>query len=193
MQVDGLTMHPPRIKKSLLLNNTAIWNQYLELYLYAVKKMDESVEVGIENVHKLKEEQGLPDTEFGFGYTPSEVNLWIDAINQSLHKQRVGHVLDVGHARNNGELSSRFPISRWYEQMGDNIVAYHIHQVLQAEDCLKNHNAIENWFGPLISYASFFYAWEKLLIRHRPIFLEVRRIENFEKSLEEFSKLLQPL
>ena len=190
LQADGLTMHPPRIRKSLLLNDTAIWEQYLELYLYAVKKMDTSVKIGIENIHKLKSEEGLSEEDFGFGYTPSEVSFWIDAINQALGGTRVGHVLDVGHARNNGELSSRFPISRWYEQMGSKIVAYHIHQVLQTEDGLKNHNAIEDWFGPLISYASFFYAWEKEMIQHSPIFLEVRGIENFQKSLNSFLKLL---
>ena len=190
MQANGLTMHPPRIQKSLLFSDAAIWEQYLELYVYAVKKMDASVKIGIENVHKSKSEEGLAKEELGFGYTPSEVSLWIDAINQALSEKRVGHVLDVGHTRNNGELSSRFPISRWYELMGDKIVAYHIHQVLQTENGLKNHNAIENWFGPLISYASFFSAWEKGMIHHGPVFLEVRGIENFQKSLDGFSKLL---
>ena len=70
--------------------------------------------------------------------------------------ERVGHVLDVGHARNNGYLASVYPVGRWYELMGERTVAYHIHQVVRSENGLKNHRPIENWFGPMISYVSFF-------------------------------------
>jgi hypothetical protein len=103
----------------------------------------------------------------------------------------VGHILDVGHARNNGNIASTHPIGRWYEIMGKRTVAYHIHQVLPApKGGMKNHNAIETWLGPIINYSSFFYSWEKNVLNHKPVFLEVQGRENYQKSIDAFEKLL---
>jgi hypothetical protein len=77
--------------------------------------------------------------------------------------------------------------------MGDKIVAYHIHQVLAAEKGMQNHNAIENWLGPIINYSSFFYSWEKNVINHKPVFLEVKGCVNYQKSIDAFDELLRNL
>ena len=98
--------------------------------------------------------------------------------------------LDVGHARNNGVFAQMYPISRWYEIMGKKTVAYHIHQVLAAERGMNNHNAIENWLGPIINYSSFFYSWEKKVINNMPTFLEVQGSVNYQKSIDAFDNLL---
>ncbi len=183
VKADGMTMHPPKIKTHEI---EKVWDEILELYVYAVKNADERVKIGIENIH-----MGKADTreDRGFGYTPQEVSKLIDAINESFGTpKRVGHTLDVGHARNNSFLASKFPISRWFETMGQKTVAYHIHQVISASGAYKNHTPIENWFGPMISYVSFFHGWEKGTINRVPIFLEVRGCDNYQKSIEGFNE-----
>ena len=53
---------------------------------------------------------------------------------------------------------------------------------------LTNHRAIEDWLGPVICYASYFYAWRENILNHAPIFLEVRGCENYEKSIQAFER-----
>jgi len=186
INADGITMHPPKVKISEL---DEAYDLFLELYKYAAESMSDKVKIGIENLHK---EYGETDNDRSFGYIPKEVTMWIDAINDAVGKEnRVCHTLDVGHARNNGVFAQMFPISRWYEIMGKRTVAYHIHQVIPHDGKMKNHTAIENWFGPMISYVSFFYAWEKEIINHVPIFLEVRGHANYEKSVSALRKILE--
>ncbi|MBQ8408412.1 MAG: metallophosphoesterase family protein [Clostridia bacterium] len=191
IQADGLTMHPPRrVRVCDMPCGGKLWNEFLEIYLYTVKRIPAHVRVGIENMH-IEAGEGKNEQR-SFGYTPAEVSALIDALNDAMSDPgRVGHILDVGHARNNGHLASTYPISRWYEIMGQRTVAYHIHQVLAAEKGMKNHNAIENWLGPIINYASFFYSWEKKVINHRPVFLEVQGCVNYQKSIEAFERLLR--
>lgn len=190
VKADGLTMHPPRrVRLCDMTEGGELWNEFLECYLYTVKKVSPGVCVGIENMHM--EAGDGNNMQRSFGYTPIEVSAWINAINTALgDTQRVGHILDVGHARNNGYLSQNYPVSRWYEIMGNKTVAYHIHQVLAAEKGMKNHNAIETWLGPIINYSSFFYSWEKNVINHKPVFLEVQGSVNYQKSIDAFEKLL---
>ncbi len=186
VKADGLTIHPPRVKKRELLNDEKIWNTFLDLYVYAVKSMDDNVKIGIENLHISHSEEESAD--YSFGYTPNEVSAWIDAINERTLPDRAGHLLDVGHARNNGIFAQMYPISKWYQIMGKKAVAYHIHQVIPSEDGIKNHNAIENWFGPYINYTSFFYGWENDVINHCTVFLEVKGSENYAKSVAALKK-----
>ena len=191
VKADGLTMHPPRrVRICDMPEGGELWEALADIYIYTVKKMPESVRIGIENMH-VEAGEGKGDMRH-FGYTPLEVSSWIDTLNSKLgDPHRVGHILDVGHARNNGDLSQIYPVSRWYEMMGKKTVAYHIHQVLAAEKGMKNHNAIETWLGPIINYASFFYSWEKNVINHRPVFLEVQGSVNYQRSIEAFDKLLR--
>lgn len=191
---NSLTMHPPRVIKKDMPENGEVWQSFARLYAYAVSSVGADVKTGIENLHMTGSEQSryMETEELHFGYTPEDVTQWIDTVNDVLNmEKRVGHVLDVGHARNNGNYASLYPSSRWYEIMGNKTVAYHIHQVTPTDNGAINHNAIENWFGPLISYSSFFYAWGENMLNHVPVFLEVQGAENFEKSINAFERILK--
>ena len=192
VKADGLTIHPPRISIGEMQKGSNIWKEYLDLYLLAANAVPGTTAVGIENMHMNLGEKDTP--ERGFGYTPVEVSDWIDELNNALgNPGRVGHVLDVGHARNNGNISERYPISRWYEMMGQKTVAYHVHAPVVKNNEVDNHNAIENWFGPIVSYASFFYNWEKNVLNHKPVFLEVQGADNYQISINSFEKLLKEI
>lgn len=181
---DGMTIHPPRM---WLRDLKDALEPMLAQYIYLVENVPCSVNIGIENLHMNSTDTS---TDRHFGYTPEEVSFWIDRINQATRRSNpVGHTLDVGHARNNGYLASRYPISRWYELMGSRVTAFHIHQVIQQEKALKNHNAIEDWFGPQINYTSFFYHMQKGTFGPVPVFLEVKGSENTEKSLRALEQL----
>lgn len=191
VKADGLTIHPPRASVSAMKKDGDVWNQFLELYVAVAKSVPPTAKIGIENLHK---NSGEPlDENRGFGYRPEEVTAWIDAINEKLGAKRVGHVLDVGHARNNGAFSEQYPLSTWYHMMGSKTVAYHIHQVMSNDIEILNHNAIANWFGPLINYTAFFYAWHEGMLNHVPVFLEVKGHKHFETSMAAFKELLKEL
>ena len=189
LNADGLTIHTPRVKQPDMPRGSEKWNEILSIHVDAVKRVAPNVKIGIENLHVNKGEK--VDENRGFGYTPEEVTLWIDSINAAIGiANRVGHVLDVGHARNNSTLAEIYPVSRWYEIMGNKTVAYHIHQVVPENGNYKNHCALENWFGPMINYTSFFWSWQAGLLNHVPVFLEVKGHKNFEKSMRAFNDLL---
>ena len=182
--VNGLTIHPPKAKRCDMVDKK-VFEQFLEYYVDAIKFVGDSVSVGIENMHLAKGDKN--DQKCGYGCTTAEVSEWIDSINQKFEIPcRAGHTLDVGHARNNGIIASTHPISRWYEIMGNRTVAYHIHQDVMENGEMKNHRPISNWFGPMISYVSFIHAWEKEMLNHVPVFLEVKGAENYEISVKAF-------
>ena len=192
VRADALTIHPPKVKRCDILNDRTVWQEYLRLYMLVVNRVPETVKIGIENMHLNKGE--VPDNNRRFGYTPGEVSDWIDAMNDAWSRGqadscRVGHVLDVGHARNNGRLAQQYPIGTWYQAMGKKTVAYHIHQTIKAPTGLKNHKALENWFGPMINYTGFFYAWKQNMLNHVPVFLEVRGCEYYAQSMEGLQEL----
>lgn len=185
---NGLTVHVPTVRVGEMTCGSEAWQALLECYAELVRRVGDDVVIGIENLHMKDGETDNGDRNFG--YAPHEVAAWIDAINEKVGKPgRVGHLLDVGHARNNGILASRYPVGRWYELMGNRTVAYHIHQSVRVDDKLKNHHPLTDWFGPMISYASFLYAWETGMLNHAPVFLEVRGCDNFEKSVNAFDKI----
>lgn len=186
---DSLTMHPPRAPVSRMQPEGALWQDFLQLYAHAAQSVPENTRLGVENVHKLRGE--ALDENRGFGYTPDEICAWIRAVNAAVGRQRVGHVLDVGHARNNGAFSQQYPVGRWYRLMGQKTIAYHIHQVVREPAGLTNHHPIENWFGPMINYTGFFHAWQQQVLNHVPIFLEVRGCEHYAKSIEAFDALIR--
>lgn len=182
---NGMTIHPPRVARKDMYPGSLAWNTLLKIYVETISQVPERTNIGIENLHLSP---GQPDdSNAPFGCTPQEVSAWIQAINTELNREHlVGHTLDVGHARNNGNIAQKFPISRWYEIMGNKTVAYHIHQVVQGETAMHNHQPIENWFGPMISYVSFFHSWGAGVINKKPIFLEVKGADNFQKSIDAF-------
>ena len=186
---DGLTIHPPRIRLAQMPQGKETWNEFLEQYVKVAKTVPSHVKIGIENLHLEKND--TTDENRPFGCTTTEVSLWIDAINQALEQPgRVGHVLDVGHARRNKVLTQMYPISRWFDIMGQETVAYHIHQVATTEKGMTNHLPITSWFGPFINYTAFFHCWETGQLNHVPIFLEVKGSENFAASIQGFADML---
>lgn len=189
VQADGLTIHPPRVKLSDMPEGSPLWQEMLEQYVMAVQMMPGGVKIGIENVHVEKGDD-LGENR-PFGVIPEDVCRWISAIDEAVGiPGRIGHVQDVGHARNNAKFASLYPVGRWQKLMGQKTVAYHIHQTVRAEGGLKNHKPLTEWFGPMINYTSFFYNWEKGILNHVPVFLEVKGCDNFAMSLEAFDKLL---
>ena len=188
---DSITMHPPRVPVCDMPKNGIVWQEFLEMYTAVAKRVPATMKLGVENMHKNSNE--VLDETRGFGYRPEEILVWIDAINEVVGADRVGHVLDVGHARNNGAFAKKYPIGRWYSIMGNKTIAYHIHQVVPVTDGLKNHCGIENWFGPMINYTSFFYEWHHNVLNHVPVFLEVRGWEQFDKSMKAFRVLIESM
>lgn len=189
VNADHLTVHPPRRTcRRDVLENKVCFDAFLSYYTEAVRRVPKATTVGIENLHW---DEGEPiDENRCFALIPEEQLLWVDAINAELGEtDRVGCVLDTGHARNNGKLAKRYPLSRWYAAIGSRAVAYHVHQSVRQENgMLKNHKPLENWFGPMINYCGFLWAWEQGILRHAPIFLEVKGWENHDKSLRGFEK-----
>ena len=189
MNADHLTVHPPRRTcRRDVLEDSACFAALLSHYVAMVRQVPQGVTVGIENLHW---DEGEPmDENRCFALIPEEQLLWVDAINDALGTpNRVGCVLDTGHARNNGKLAKSYPLSRWYAAIGKRAVAYHVHQsVKQASGQLKNHKPLECWYGPMINYCGFLWAWDQEILNHAPIFLEVKGWENHEKSLKGFQK-----
>lgn len=189
LNVDHLTIHPPRRTcRRDVLENPVCFAQLLSHYVDAVRRVPSKVTVGIENLHW--DEGEAIDENRCFALIPEEQLLWVNAINEALgNPDRVGCVLDTGHARNNGKLAKRYPLSRWYAAIGPRAVAYHVHQSIKQEDGrLKNHKPLACWYGPMINYCGFLWAWEQGILKHAPIFLEVKGWENHEKSLDGFDK-----
>lgn len=118
---DGLTMHPMRVLKPDMPQNGSLWNLLKELYANAVKSVGDNVKIGIENLHMTDSEQciNIDESKLHFGYTSGEVALWIDTVNKAVgNPKRVGHVFDIGHARNNGNYASIYLSSKWFELLG---------------------------------------------------------------------------
>lgn len=187
---DGVTVHVPRASIKDMIVDGMYWRQYLFHYVTGLKKLPENTRIGIENLHMLSMHK-YNNEERLFGLVPEECLMWIDALNIYLGENRVGAVLDVGHATNNTVFRARYTRSMWYEIMGQRLVAYHVHQVVNTPEGLKNHNAIADWLGMTVSYASFFWAWEKEHINHVPVFLEMKNVENCDVSINALKELVE--
>ena len=116
---------------------------------------------------------------------------WIDSVRSTFgsNASRIGAHLDVGHARNNGELGNFQPLGDWYAQVGSRITGYHIHQVRPHEETRKltNHRDIKSIYDRTISFAGFLHAWSKRVINRVPLFVEVRDAEERRQT----TRLLQ--
>lgn len=185
--VNSLTIHVPRVQKKHMQKGSAAWLKLLDATVGVLKNAPADMAIAIENLHAGKGEKD--DGLRGFGYTPGEVMAWVQALNEQLGKNRAGYLFDIGHARNNPPLYSSHTVGSWMSLLGQNIRAYHLHQVVQTGTGQKNHAAITNWFGAQVNYFAFFLAWKKNQIAHRPMFLEMRSLENCQKSLTAFNKL----
>lgn len=183
---DSITIHPPRVSVGQM---EAMKIGFAKYYADVIRELPKTVSVGFENLHMKNGEK--TDKSRGFGYIPDEVISLTDSVNAELREERAGVVLDVGHARNNPPYNSEYILGMWYAIVGNRTIAYHIHQVARKDGVLKNHTAIDNWFGPMISYSSFFRAWKNGQINKRPAFLEIRDISEIEKSILSFDAMAE--
>lgn len=154
------------------------------------------VALAIENIHNPGNTPAdSPNREFATRI--DEYLRWIDAVATemaNLPGARVGALLDVGHARNNGgDLDNLQPLGDWYGRLGRRILGYHIHQVETdpGSGLLSNHHEIKDLFGSRISFAGFLWAWSTHQITRGPLFVEVRDAEGRVKTVRRFQRLFE--
>lgn len=170
LQVNGVTVHVPRVSVGKMHGD--VKEELLQFVVGQIKKLSEHCVVGIENLHMGSQDKD--DANRGFGFIPEECLEFVKDINQRFGYERVGILLDVGHARNNEPFSQKYTISTWYGMEGQQIVAYHVHQVIAVGDEMENHTAVTDVYGPTISYCSFADCWNNGKINKKPVFLEIR-------------------
>ncbi|MCY3766168.1 MAG: TIM barrel protein [Gemmatimonadetes bacterium] len=201
---DSLTVHVPRATAREMervrehrMEATGCFftfaRTFESLFRQAVR---EGVGIAIENIHNPDNTPAdSPDREFATRI--EEYLRWIDAVAAEvadLPGARVGALLDVGHARNNGgDLDNLQPLGDWYARLGRRILGYHIHQVETDPDSglLSNHHEIRELFGSRISFAGFLWAWSTHQITRGPLFVEVRDAEGREKTVRRFRRLFE--
>jgi hypothetical protein len=141
--------------------------------------------IGVENMHMTEKE--TPDDTRRFGYIPEECIRFMKMLAGKC-KHKVGINFDIGHARNNAPYSKKYQISTWLSMVGKYAVGYHIHQVIPTESKFENHMQIEDVYGRLISYASFFRCWIDGKINKAPFVFEMRPRDAYEKTLRTFDE-----
>ena len=168
---DRLTVHVPKCSVETL-SNADCRQKMLDAYaLICSKVLRHDISVGIENMHMTSKD--TPDEKRRFGYTPQECREWIEDLRRICRSDKIGFHFDIGHARNNAPFSAQYAVSTWFAELGKYINGYHLHQVKVGENGkFLNHQAITEPFGALISYASFYLAWQTEQIAHAPIFIE---------------------
>lgn len=182
--VDGITVHVP--KASVRDMKGKAKQEIVHFVSQKVSELSPACKIGIENMHMTADDR--VDEERRYGYTPSECKEVMELINEQLGKERVGLLLDVGHARNNAPFSGPYPVGTWYGEVGKYTIAYHVHQVEMHGDKMENHVPIKGMYGPLISYNGFAYAWNHGILNRAPMFLEIRGGQkNYCISVELFS------
>lgn len=188
--VNAVSWHVPRLRLGDMEDQAAIRSGLLESALRIVDRLRRiGCRIGIENLHMTSQETA--GRTRGFGYTPAECRDWIEALKRMSGYEPIGFLLDVGHARNNAPYSNDINLSQWYADMGDLICGYHLHQVERdSPGGLHNHRPILNAYGPLISFSSFFMAWQTGQIRRAPLFLEIRD-HSCQSSLNYLRALFQ--
>ncbi len=181
--VSQITIHVPKASVSDVYSTGG---DVIADYLYhKIKSLPDSTVVGIENMHMTKKD--TTDNKRRFGYTPQECLYFIDKLNHLFGFERVGIVLDIGHARNNAPYSGKYPLSVWYTEIGGKIVSYHIHQVILENGAMDNHKEVTSLYGPLISYCGLIHLWNESRINRCPFFLEIRGgKDKYIRSLETF-------
>lgn len=181
--VNGVTVHVPQISVKDMKSH--IGDEFLDFMADMIGQLPEKTVVGIENMHMTAKEK--PDEMRRYGYTPEECLEVVKNLNERFGYERVGNLLDIGHARNNPPYSQKYNLSSWYSMLGKQTVGYHAHQVIITPDGMENHTAITEPFGRLISYCSFANCWNDGVINRKPVILEIRGgIEKYLPSIKTF-------
>jgi len=185
---ETVTIHPPRaVRIGDMSKGSPMWKYLADYFFDRISSLPEDTAAGIENIHSSAKEKD--DDERFFGYTPSEINDFVNSLNEKFGFERVGVVFDIGHARNNGPHFMRNTIGVWEKSVGKRTTAYHIHQVGKNEDKVANHTAITNWAGaPDICFTTFLWSWQAGIINHKPMFMEMRHQDNCKITLAALQK-----
>jgi hypothetical protein len=166
--VDRVTAHVPRVSVQALAD-PSVRQTMLRIFADELAPLAEAgVTIGIENLHRNRGESA--DDRRGFGYLPDECLGWIEDLRRMLPACPLGLHLDIGHARNNSPFSQRWTLGHWYAAVGQKAMGYHLHQVTAK----GNHQPFATPFAPLLSLASFFWAWDAGQLAHAPMILEIR-------------------
>jgi|LSQX01.2.fsa_nt_gb Zn ribbon nucleic-acid-binding protein len=145
--------------------------------------VEAGITISVENMHLRRDEK--IDSMRGYGYMPEECVSWIESLREVLAYDKIGFLLDIGHARNNGWFASRFNLSEWYAEMGGMLTGCHLHQVaLLPNGKTANHSPLKELYGQYISLSSFLMAWRCGQLNHVPLYLEIRGESSIESLIE---------
>lgn len=188
LQTDAVTLHTPCAALVHMEDQSQVWKQLLLLTAAGLERLPPNCEIHIENMHRNPNDPN--DGHRRFGCLPQEIATWIHALQERVsHPERLSFLLDVGHARNNPPYNQKYTMSMWYTIMGKQMGGCHLHQVYETEEGMKNHQAITDFYGPMINFTSFVWSWEKGIINHCPLFLEVRSRQNAELSFKAWESV----
>ena len=166
---EQFTVHVPKASLAELADADD-FGRMIDLFCQILEIAPQAV-FGIENMHLVKNE-----TEFErrFGYTPQEQLKMIHTLRDRLPRHKIGALLDIGHARNNGVFYKKYSLAQWYDALRGNIVGMHLHQVTHDAEGYHNHTPITGWYQRLISLASFIREWRNDCFAGAKLFIECR-------------------
>lgn len=167
---DRVTIHAPSVPLRMIEADPTFLSCIAELAAKAIALLPSACVIGVENMH-MASDDCVQDRRFG--YTPEECRAFMEMLRARVENP-VGFHFDTGHARNNIPLSQIYTQSVWMAELGNEVVGYHIHQVLLTNGKMENHMPITEPYGALISYATFFRMWESGRLSKAPVFLEIR-------------------
>ena len=184
LKVDRVTQHVPQISVKAARENEGALEKICDYVAKSLEDLPFQITIGIENMHMTANDTA--DENRRFGYLPEECLEMMEILSKKT-KHKVGINFDIGHARNNAPYSQKYQISSWFSLVGKHIVGYHVHQVqLLPDGSFKNHAAITDVYGCLISYASLFACWEKGKINKAPLVFEMSGENAYETTLKCF-------
>lgn len=185
LKVDRVTQHVPKVSVKEIEGDPDILKKICSYIAEKLNAIAHDIVVGVENMHMEKHES--PDADRRFGYIPEECIAYMETLAE-LCKHKVGVNFDIGHARNNAPYSQKYQISTWFSMLGKYIVGYHLHQVKYESASFENHMPIDDIYGKLISYASFFKCWVTDRINKAPVIFEMRPEDAYQITLNTFDR-----
>lgn len=183
LKVDRLTQHVPIVSVEKVNADAEVLEGICSYLAERLNLIDHEIVIGVENMHMTAKDKA--DGTRRFGYLPEECIVFMKTLQKKC-KHKVGINFDIGHARNNIPYSQKYQISTWLSQIGKYAVGYHIHQVTYNGSVFSNHMPINDIYGKLISFASFFKYWSKGVINKAPVIFEMRPQDAYDVTLETF-------
>lgn len=167
------TIHVPSFATMGEMSYATFKNKTLDRFARSLESLAAAkVTIGIENMHmRVNEADG---ENRGYGFTPSECREWIDLLKERMQYSDIGFHFDIGHARNNRSLASRYNLSEWYAELGSIMTGCHLHQVSPGEGKSENHTPFDSLYEPYIPLGAFLMAWQRGQVNHVPMYLEIR-------------------